>query len=79
MDAGIQHTLYREVPGGLYVDIKLSPGIAIGDIEDQELEEIRLDDRPEDTFWSPGTGRPFGDLDPVTTSEVIAELTTATT
>lgn len=78
MDAGIQHAVYREVPGGLYVNIRLSRGIAIGDLDDTELEEIWLDehragaDRPR-----PVAERPFGDLDPVTASEVIAELTGA--
>ncbi|WP_285580003.1 DUF4132 domain-containing protein [Actinoallomurus iriomotensis] len=81
MDAGIQFCVFREVPGGRYVNIKLDHGIVIGYVEDsadQKLEEIRLDDRPEDGYWSPRReGLPFADLDPVTASEVIAELTDA--
>ncbi|MFD0852033.1 DUF4132 domain-containing protein, partial [Actinomadura adrarensis] len=76
MNAGIQHCLYRELPGGLYVNIKLNPGIAIAisDLDDQELEQIRLDDRPDTGEWAPLPGRPFGDLDPVTASELVADL-----
>ncbi|HEY0537882.1 MAG TPA: DUF4132 domain-containing protein [Actinoallomurus sp.] len=80
MDAGIQSCVFRELPGGLYVNIKLNPGISIGDVNDsgaQLLEEIRLDDRPDDDHWTPRAGRPFGELDPVTTSEVLAELAEA--
>ncbi|QKW38305.1 DUF4132 domain-containing protein [Actinomadura sp. NAK00032] len=81
MDAGLQWSIYRETPGGLYVNVKLDPGMAIGDLEDrgpQQLQVIRLDDHPEDGYWN-GTriGRPFGDLDPITTSELITELTEA--
>ncbi|GAA4496259.1 hypothetical protein GCM10023191_038090 [Actinoallomurus oryzae] len=82
MDAGIQFCVFREVPGGRYVNIKLDHGIVIGRVEDsadQKLEEIRLDDLPEDGYWTPRrTGLPFGDLDPVTASEVLAELAEAT-
>ncbi|MUN37608.1 hypothetical protein [Actinomadura litoris] len=45
---------------------------------DRRLAEIRLDDRPEDGRWPPGrAGRPFGDLDPVTASEALADLAAA--
>ncbi|MCO6004901.1 DUF4132 domain-containing protein [Actinoallomurus purpureus] len=82
MDAGIQGCVYRELPGGLFITIKLNPGIVIGRLDDsgdQLLEEIRLDDRPDDDHWSTGReGRPFGDLDPITASELLTELTDAT-
>jgi hypothetical protein len=80
MDAGIQGCVFRELPGGLYVNIKLNPGISIGHVDDsgaQWLEEIRLDDRPADDYWSPRAGQPFGELDPVIASEVLAELAEA--
>ncbi|TDD81051.1 DUF4132 domain-containing protein [Actinomadura rubrisoli] len=81
MDAGIQSCVFREVPGGLFVTIKLNPGVPIGRVDDggdQRLEEIRLDDRPDDDRSSPQrAGRPFGELDPVTASEVLAELAEA--
>lgn len=82
MDAGIQDCAYRELPGGLFISIKLNPGIVIGRVDDsgdQLLEEIRLDDRADDDYWSTGReGLPFGDLDPITTSELLAELTDTT-
>ncbi|MFB4300342.1 DUF4132 domain-containing protein [Actinomadura sp. NTSP31] len=77
MDAGIQHSMYRAVPGGLYVNVHLNPGIAIGmDFADvQRLEVIWVDDRPETGDWCAREGRrPIGDLDPVSASEVLAEL-----
>jgi hypothetical protein len=79
-EAGIQGCVYRELPGGLYLNIRLNPGISIGHVDDsgdQCLEEIRLDDRPADDRWSPRAGRPFGELDPVMASELLAELTEA--
>ncbi|MFB4317728.1 DUF4132 domain-containing protein [Actinomadura sp. 21ATH] len=75
MDAGLQHALYRELPGGLLVNIRLEGGIPIGAVEGTRLEEIWLaaqaagDFRPE-----PHGALPFGDLDPVSASEVLAEL-----
>ncbi|WP_242895020.1 DUF4132 domain-containing protein [Actinomadura litoris] len=82
MDAGIQGAIHRAAPGGLHVNVRLDPGVPVGRVDeggDQRLAEIRLDDRPEDGRWSPGrAGRPFGDLDPVTASEVLADLAAAT-
>jgi hypothetical protein len=77
LDAGIQHCVYRPFPGGLYVNIRLDPGIAISDPDDlggSELAEIMLDDGPADGQWMNTEGRPFGDLDPVDASELLAEL-----
>ncbi|MEW2357495.1 DUF4132 domain-containing protein [Spirillospora sp. NPDC029432] len=79
---GYQRCLYRETPGGLFVNIRLDPGMKIGhgaDNPEQRLAEIRLDDTPEDGDWSPRDGRPFGDLAPPTASEILDELTEATT
>ncbi|MDL4816633.1 DUF4132 domain-containing protein [Actinomadura opuntiae] len=77
MDAGIQHSMYRAVPGGLYVNVHLDPGLSIDpDLAgEQQLEVIWLDDRAEtgDSVRREGR-RPFGDLHPVTASEVLAEL-----
>jgi hypothetical protein len=69
--------MYRPVPGGLYVNVHLVPGILI-DMEfadEQRLEVIWVDDRPETGDWCAREGRrPIGDLDPVSASEVLAEL-----
>jgi hypothetical protein len=79
MDAGLQHALYREVPGGMYINIRLDPPISIGDLEGAELQEIWLEDDSAGNYSPrPYRPRPFADLDPVTASEVITELTGAT-
>ncbi|GAA4230020.1 hypothetical protein GCM10022254_23810 [Actinomadura meridiana] len=81
MDAGLQWCLYRELPGDLYVNINLDPGMHIGRPEDsgpQRLAEIRLDAQPETGHWSPQrTAHPFGALDPITLSELLADLAEA--
>ncbi|MBO2461391.1 DUF4132 domain-containing protein [Actinomadura violacea] len=80
MDAGIQHSVYRAAPSGLFVNVHLNPGLSIyPELADgQRLEVIWLDDRPETGDWVAREGRrPFTDLDPVTTSEVLAELAAA--
>ncbi|MFI0353154.1 DUF4132 domain-containing protein [Actinomadura sp. 9N407] len=79
MDAGLQHALYREVPGGMYINISLDPPVSIGDLEGAELKEIWLENDSASNYApEPYRPRPFGDLDPVTASEVISELTDAT-
>jgi hypothetical protein len=69
-----------DIFGKRNVNIRLNPGIFIGHVDDsgaQCLEEIWLDDRPADDDWSPCAGRPFAELDPVTASELLAELAEA--
>ncbi|MFI0350119.1 DUF4132 domain-containing protein [Actinomadura sp. 9N407] len=81
VDGGYQRCLYRKVPSGLFVNVKIDPGMKIGhgaDNPEQRLAEIRLDDRPEEGHWSSRDGRTFGDLDPPTASEVLSELAEAT-
>jgi hypothetical protein len=76
-DAGTQGWIFRVLPGGRAVVIELDPGIAIGDpaeFEQQHLEAVWLNHRPE------GDGRPsdrvrLGDLDPVSVSEILRDLT----
>ncbi|MEW2360290.1 DUF4132 domain-containing protein [Spirillospora sp. NPDC029432] len=78
MDAGLQHALYRELPTGLFVNIRLDVGIPIGDVEGAVLEEIWLAGEVADDYRpEPHGALPFGDLDPVSASEVLAELTEA--
>ncbi|MWA01312.1 DUF4132 domain-containing protein [Actinomadura sp. LD22] len=79
MDAGIQHSMYRAVPRGLYVNVHLNPGLDIGMASGQRLEAIWVEDRPETGDGCAREGfRPIGDLDPVTASEVLGELARAT-
>jgi hypothetical protein len=59
------------------VNVRLNPGIGIGmDFAGaQRLEVIWVDDRPETGDGCAREGRrPIGDLDPVSASEVLAEL-----
>ncbi|GLZ05155.1 hypothetical protein Acsp03_26210 [Actinomadura sp. NBRC 104412] len=78
LDAGIERWISKPVPGGLHVVIDLDGGISVGYIaesEDQTLNAVWINDRPDD-FWAGGDLRhTFGELDPVTASEVLADLT----
>jgi hypothetical protein len=82
MDAGVECWISRSLPGGRYLVISLDPGIPVGipsDFSDQTLEKVGLASRP-DQFWM-GRGEPtgtFADLDPVTASEILADLATLT-
>ena len=76
-DAGIECWISRPAPGGVSVVVGLDPGIAVGDVTwepEQVLGTIWLDDTGGGHWRRSGSARPFGDLDPVTTSEVLADL-----
>ncbi|MFI0356985.1 DUF4132 domain-containing protein [Actinomadura sp. 9N407] len=75
-DNGTERWISRPVRDGLHVVIALIPGIQVGygdQNEDQVLETIWLDTTPRD-FPRPKTPTPFGELDEVTASEVLADL-----
>jgi hypothetical protein len=77
-DAGIQGSISRPAGPGRFVVIGLDPGIAVGDPDmfpEMRLDSISVTDRADG--YAPRGTRPllFGELDPVTASEVIAELT----
>ncbi|MET8851244.1 DUF4132 domain-containing protein [Amycolatopsis sp. NPDC004625] len=75
-DNGIEHEILRPLPGGGAVVVNLEPGIAVGlpaEEPEQTLTAIRLDEPATGTRASRGT-RVFGELDPVTASELITEL-----
>lgn len=78
LDNGVERWISKPVPGGLHVVIDLRWGISAGvgaDQEDQKLATVWINDRPGD-FWSDDRIRhSFGELDPVTASEVLADLT----
>ncbi|MFI6516872.1 DUF4132 domain-containing protein [Spirillospora sp. NPDC050679] len=66
MDAGVQETVSRVLPGGHEVVVVLDPGIPVGHIDgagDQRISHVVLD-----------RGRRFGDLGPVAASEMLADL-----
>ncbi|MFC9975113.1 DUF4132 domain-containing protein [Spirillospora sp. NPDC127200] len=66
MDAGVQETVSRVLPGGHEVVVVLDPGIPVGHVDgagDQRIGHVVLD-----------RGRRFGDLGPVAASEMLADL-----
>ncbi|MFB4319170.1 DUF4132 domain-containing protein [Actinomadura sp. 21ATH] len=77
-DGGSQGWTSRPVPGGLFVVVDLDPGISIGMIDgipEQVLEHVWIGERPVRYRYRTETGRTFGELDPLTASEVLAQLT----
>ncbi len=77
-DAGVECWITRPVPGGSLV-VNLDPGIPVGVVtlfEEQCLTAVWLNDRGGD--WRPRGSRTFGELDPVTASEVLADLSSLT-
>ncbi|MBW4718482.1 DUF4132 domain-containing protein [Saccharothrix obliqua] len=77
MDAGMEAWVLRPLPSGGSVVVNLDPGIAVGMVDEfpeQKLTEIWVHDE-QDGAWSPRGELTFGTLDPVTASELIAELT----
>ncbi len=71
MDAGIENEIIRPLPGGGTVEAALDPGIPVGtpdELGPQTLREVAL-------FRG---RRTFAELDPVTASELLAELASLT-
>ncbi|CCH31005.1 DUF4132 domain-containing protein [Actinosynnema sp. NPDC047251] len=80
MDGGVECWMLRPLPGGGTVVANLDPGIAVGVVDmfpEQKLSGIWVDDG-DGGDWSPRGSRRFGELDPVTASELLAELTSLT-
>jgi len=80
-DAGIQGSISRAAGEGRFIVVGLDPGIAVGAPDmfpEHRLCSIWIADRPDS--WGRRHADPvrFGDLDPVTASEVIADLTELT-
>lgn len=79
-DAGIQCWLERELPSGRAAVIDLDPGIVVGMVNEwpeQKIEQVWINDRPHGDWHRRGVVR-FGDLDPVTVSELLRDLTEVT-
>ncbi|MFG2919663.1 DUF4132 domain-containing protein [Kitasatospora sp. NPDC048298] len=81
-DAGVERWLSRRVGPNRYVVLAPEDGIAVGAHDaypEQRVETVWLDVRPGD-YWTRGRTFPtFAELDPVTASEMIADLTELTT
>ncbi|MEY9903899.1 hypothetical protein ABIA35_000105 [Catenulispora sp. MAP12-49] len=71
-DAGIQGWITRALPGGGEITATLDPGITVGYVDEwgatQRFKEIVIGARPV-----------FGDLDAITASEILRDLTDVTT
>ncbi|WP_084000299.1 DUF4132 domain-containing protein [Actinomadura kijaniata] len=81
-DAGIQGWILRPLPDGRSLVVHLDPGVSVGDPDfwpEQRLIHIALDTGPGGHLRADDdSGSRFGDLDPVTASEVLADLTELT-
>ncbi|MEU6883311.1 DUF4132 domain-containing protein [Streptomyces sp. NPDC046712] len=80
-DAGVERWFSRRIGPECYLVIALQEGIAVGMIDqfpDQTLETIWLDKQPGDHWGSREYPLKFADLDPVTVSELLADLTELT-
>ncbi|WP_329521283.1 DUF4132 domain-containing protein [Spirillospora sp. NBC_01491] len=74
-DGGLEFRIFRPLPDGRAAVIGLDPGIpvvATDYAEKQELEAVWLKDGPQSLHHAPEL--PFGELDPVIASEIIADL-----
>ncbi|MBN6037060.1 DUF4132 domain-containing protein [Amycolatopsis sp. 195334CR] len=77
-DDGMRPWLFRRVGEASAVVIGLDPGIPFGlvdELPEQRITAVWLNDRPEGALMPRVSGLSFGSLDPVTASEVLAELT----
>ncbi|MFF9012837.1 DUF4132 domain-containing protein [Streptomyces sp. NPDC014870] len=80
-DAGVERWFSRRLGPERHLVVALEPGIAVGHVEmfaDQTLETVWLDKRPGDHWGSRAYPLAFADLDPVTVSELLADLTELT-
>ncbi|HET9139476.1 DUF4132 domain-containing protein [Actinophytocola sp.] len=79
-DGGVELWVFRPVSGGMAVVVDLDPGIAVGAVDEfpeQKVEKVWLNDK-EVGDWVPAGRLTFAALDPVTASEVLADLTELT-
>ncbi|WP_128984789.1 DUF4132 domain-containing protein [Streptomyces roseicoloratus] len=80
-DAGVERWFSRRLGPERHLVIGLDPGIAVGivnEFPDQRLDTIWLDKHPGDHWASRSYPLRFADLDPVTVSEILADLTELT-
>ncbi|MEU3608592.1 DUF4132 domain-containing protein [Streptomyces sp. NPDC035033] len=80
-DNGVERWFSRRLAPERHLVIQLDPGIAVGMIDEfpeQTLETVWLDTRPGDHWGSRTYPLRLADLDPVTVSELLADLTELT-
>ncbi|MFD0367491.1 WGR and DUF4132 domain-containing protein [Streptomyces sp. NPDC127114] len=80
-DAGVERWFSRRLGPERHLVIELDPGIAVGlisEFPDQKLDTVWLDKQPGDHWASRAYPLRFADLDPVTVSEILADLTELT-
>ncbi|MFF3729348.1 DUF4132 domain-containing protein [Streptomyces sp. NPDC002476] len=80
-DAGVERWISKRLGDNRYLVIALDTGIAVGVVDmfpDQTLETVWLDTRPQDHWSRHEHPLRFSGLDPVTVSELLADLTELT-
>ena len=79
-DSGIQPWLLRPLPNLWAAVVNLDPGIVVGapdEFPEQRITTVWVDKQGLGD-WQPRNARKFGELDPVTVSELLRELTEVT-
>ncbi|HEX6361249.1 DUF4132 domain-containing protein [Actinophytocola sp.] len=79
-DGGVEGWILRPVPGGRTVIVEIEPGIVVAMVDEfpeQKITKVWLNP-DDDGYFSPEGARPLGELDAVTASEVLADLTELT-
>jgi len=79
-DNGVLAWMTRALPGDRALVVNLEPGIPYGMVTvhpEQKLEAVWINNRPEGD-WPPNPHVRFGELDPVTASEILRDLTDLT-
>jgi hypothetical protein len=77
-DAGIQGWMWRATPDGRAVVVDLDPGISVGALDilpEQQIASVWIGDGPSGGWRTGELHRAFGDLDAVTASEMLRDLT----
>lgn len=78
-DGGVEPWILKPLPDGRVVVASLDPGIVVGEVmmfPDQKLQSVHIDSAHHGYYWGPNRStETFATLDPVTESELIADLT----